>query len=799
MAKRKQGKLKEFAESVDDIGSAFGRNSAIFDTFNAKLQASQTSLSSLGSVLQRTNDISERQFDIIQDVMDAYGDMGAVVAKATKNLKKGVITQEEYNNAIKSSYGRLKSLEEQLDDTTSSGKSLKNVVGGMTREMKSMASGAQRSSKFLGVFNTGLDTITSHVPELNNASDVLKSVVNKDWKGAAAGSFALGAAIGAMAYNLGIFGDKVGIVAKWDAKLAGLEGLKSVGEQAVALGRGAKDFKNFITEKAVTQFAFGLETAAAGFIAAAKTARMGEQMSTAVGFNIGQLAHAGVGAETIANAMTTISRDMGTLPTAEFAANMALIEKRTGVATQDISTLARGLQLSDKVSANVSMNLIEGTRALAKSANVDLNTVMQEAANATRDMYSFNIKSSKELIRQAASLTTMGVSFGTIAKAGQSMVLNYKDSIKSEMRLSSMIGEQVDLSEIRSKFAAGDIEGAARAFKATGLDVEHMDMFAQQELMQAMGGLDTFSLKQLASATPKDIAALKQSNAGGANANFLQRTVEAQRQLEITNANINATGNIAMTILDTQQQQQFQDAIQKNILGLKELSQQLSQAEAWKSFYTGLGAIPSAIVGGLTTLFSFGALKSIFGGGAGMMGGLKSIGSKIFGMGSEALSATTKAAPKILSGGSKVLSKAGPWVAAAMATYGGVQGYRHADENLGKPADSLTMGSKFASGTAGALENLTFGLLNEKETAKNLDTTLKYGMGGTLGAGANGGGALLQGIYDLLNYFESSDKVRNNVINVQLDGKTIATAVYKEEANSTGNTNSPKNQQTYGK
>jgi len=74
-------------------------------------------------------------------------------------------------------------------------------------------------------------------------------------------------------------------------------------------------------------------------------------------------------------------------------------------------------------------------------------------------------------------------------KASDSMVLNYKDSIKAEMSLSAMLGHSVDLSETRAKLMSGDQAGAAESLRNSlgGQDVGAMNPFQKQQLSQATG------------------------------------------------------------------------------------------------------------------------------------------------------------------------------------------------------------------------------------------------------------------------------------------------------------------------
>jgi hypothetical protein len=83
----------------------------------------------------------------------------------------------------------------------------------------------------------------------------------------------------------------------------------------------------------------------------------------------------------------------------------------------------------------------------------------------------------------------MGTSMNAMMKASDTMVLNYKDSIKAEMGLSAMLGRNVDLSETRAKLMSGDQAGAAESLRTAlgGQDVGAMNAFQKQQLSQATG------------------------------------------------------------------------------------------------------------------------------------------------------------------------------------------------------------------------------------------------------------------------------------------------------------------------
>jgi hypothetical protein len=184
------------------------------------------------------------------------------------------------------------------------------------------------------------------------------------------------------------------------------------------------------------------------------------------------------------------------------------------------------------------------------------------------------------------------------------MVLNYKDSIKSEMSLSAMLGKNVNLSEVRAKFMSGDQEGAMESLKAQGLDPAKMDMFQQQMLQQATG-MDLNTLSKLNTNTGKSVN-LGAGDAKAGNQSFLGRTEAAARTEAVKNAMITVEEgkfNIKMDAaeeLAISQNKQVQ-AIQK----------QIEQTEALRDAETGLTTALFGILSGLATSEIGGFLKEL--------------------------------------------------------------------------------------------------------------------------------------------------------------------------------------------
>lgn len=592
--------LKRSIEDFDDLDSSLtsfangiGKLPGVYDKLEDKIKTTKDTLRGISDILQDQNTLlSDEQIVAVQSAANAYKGMTSEIANAQKQLQKGNTTQEEYNSLVKAAYENFEELTDKIDASTEAGKQLQEIFAKAKREAEDFTSAASQSQKKLDTINTAMDQLgSSGIPLMNELSSVVKNKVNGNLQGTKIALTALGAAMGALAVNY--FGASMqvniemankriqsqidllnqlgknevefdpGVISKKAAIQAGeidIDYKKKELENTVDIGAVEQRLTNevakskiqnqdeinklnvdaqFAAERAANAFSASMKSAAAEFRAASKTALFGNKLG-GVGYGSAQLQMAGISADKIAGAMSAASAATGKMPTGKMGADMSIMAERTGTSVDNIAQLNEYFQRTDKVSAEVAMNMQEGMRAMADNAGISLGNLMQEVAEASKDALSYQIKSGPALAKQVAYAQSLGVGFGDIAKAGKSMVLNYKDSIKAEMQLSSLLGEQVDLSEVRAKFAEGDTEGALKALQSQGLDPKDMDMFQQEALSQALGGMDLQSLSKIATNQGAQVGNLQQGKAGAANQDFLKRSVAAQQQLSAEQAQISA-------------------------------------------------------------------------------------------------------------------------------------------------------------------------------------------------------------------------------------------------------------------
>jgi hypothetical protein len=716
----------EFASSLRSLGVQVGKDNKLFEAMNSHVDSVATTLNSVGQIVAELGDDQQNLKKQVIGATDAYKNLNNNITVAGKKMMQQKMTQSEYNQLIKDSYENFDEVISKIDQSTEAGKDLYKMMVASKNEMESFYKAAQKSEKAIQGLNTGLDQISSSgVPGVSELSNVIKSAA-EGGKGLGLSIFALGAALGALAYNYGLVGNQIEDTAKFDKNIAKIKG--DITDFNLKFDQGAFGGRNFVVEEAMINFSASMRQAAASFQAASKTALFGNAIG-GVGYGAAQLQMAGIGADKIASGMTAAADATGRMPTAKMGADMAIMAARTGQSEESIASINEAFMRMDGMSETTALNMQEGLRAMANQANINLGGLMTEMAESSKEMLGYQIKSGSALAKQVTFARSMGVSFQDIAKAGQSMVLNYKDSIKSEMQLSAMLGKNVDLSEVRAKFASGDTTGALKALQAQGLDPKNMDMFQQQMLQQATG-MDLNTLSKINENTGRSGGELKAGNATAGNKSFLNRTVSAQATLEATNAMISSDTAIQLNKLNTDKETAVQDAIIKNTGGIQDLMLDLKKEEGLKEATLGLKTAIYGLIAGLAAFAIYQGIK-------GKIPGLDKLNP--FSKGGPKVS--TPSGPLTKSGTPDMRYKANRMPGANM-----VDDVASAGSKSGKLASILPKMGKFAKGlgVVGTVLGAGFDYKNRKDEGQTTTQAIAGTGGGVAGglAGAAAGAAI---------------------------------------------------------
>ena len=525
--------LKNF-DSIDDtlssISNSLGNNPKLQQKFTDKLNYSKNVINDIASLVE-TAEFDDRQLGHINNATNAYKEMNVSIAQAGAKLSQGKISQEEYNELVQATFKSFDELVGMIDTSTQKGQMAVEIFRLAREEVESFEHAAQRSAVALSAMDSALDELgSSGIPLAGELGNTIKSI-GKDSGTAKAALAALGAAAGKLAFDY--FGSpaKAAVKAANDVKQTQIDGARDVAS--------AQNDLAFAAQQSASDFGFQLQSMAAQFNAASKTALFGKGLGS-VGYAASQLQLAGISAETIATATTAASK-AGSGST-KLAADMAIFSERSGISVDNLANVQQAFKLLDGVSAGTALNMAEGTRAMAEQAGLNVGDIMNEVASASEMALSYQIQSGNALARQVVFAKSLGVSFNEVAKAGQDMVLNYKDSIKAEMSLSAMLGKNVDLSEVRAKFASGDQEGALKALQSQGLDPSQMNMFQQQQLQSALGGMDLNTLQKIATPGYQEdvgkVGTLEEKSAKASNDAYLTLKQSAESALATQEAMI---------------------------------------------------------------------------------------------------------------------------------------------------------------------------------------------------------------------------------------------------------------------
>jgi hypothetical protein len=251
---------------------------------------------------------------------------------------------------------------------------------------------------------------------------------------------------------------------------------------------------------------------------------------------------------------------------------------------EDVMNMTKLFQTMGNTSAEMAQNLIAGFTEFAKINDIAPQVIFNQIKEAGEDIYKFSNGTADSFAKQAVLLSKMSVSMSSMMKASDTMVLNYKDSIKAEMSLSSMLGKNVNLSEVRAKLMAGDQAGGAAALKSAlgGMDIGAMNPFAKQQLTQATG-MDISALMALMEGKedPKVAGELKAEAAKG------KAFADAALAQDIANqgAKLKLEQEQRKKLLEFEQKQRLSMMIMENAQKMEMIQLESQQRAYWEVYY----------------------------------------------------------------------------------------------------------------------------------------------------------------------------------------------------------------------
>jgi hypothetical protein len=522
--------FNQMDDALISIGNMIGKNNKTYDVMSDRVKTIKGITEDISKELQSGAVSNEKTREKVQEASDAYVGMNTEIMKLAKQRKKGTITESQYINALGEQSDYFKEMFDSIDMTSIKSEELLELLQAMNTE----------SAKFSKLMMSSKDTLGVNTIQ-STASSVANSAVGSLPGGGgvvdAVELAAQGAYIAAMAKLMQAAGQV--ILSAANVRTTAVERLgeqlqKDLDIQIQFSENVARLAGNIPTLAAAFDFDVDLMRMNAEFQAASKTAFLGSGLGS-IKYGAAQLQLAGISAEQLVSTMNEMSM-AGNSASKDLAVNTAIFARKTGIASGDVGQLVGQFRMLDKSGATDAFKTIEKSLSEARKEGYNVADIANELKDAGGLALEYNIRSSKELVKQVKNVREMGGSFAKIAEAGKSMVLNYKDSIKKEMQLSAMLGENVDLSEARALFAAGKNDEAFGVLKSSGIleKAQSQGLFGTQALSAALGGMD---LQQLATGK------FEKGDSKGivSNQTFLNSLQDALKNLRIDVANIEIT------------------------------------------------------------------------------------------------------------------------------------------------------------------------------------------------------------------------------------------------------------------
>jgi hypothetical protein len=490
--------MSEVDDAIKSIGEGLDKNNRAYRTLTKFAESVKENSKSIANTLGKQNDLTLNEVKYVKKVSAAKNKFFSEEKRLGKLLKNKVITEEQFNKYTEAAAKNYSRVVEGFDATSTTGKELKKSMQATSDGTIDFTKNIQKADGFMESF---LSNMSGSVPLANEIGNVFKSLGN----GGAGIKAAIGALAGAatyLAYKQGMLGDYFGKVASFNMK-------DQIVENEIALKK-AQNSASFAIQEAGVQFAAQMSTALSNFKQDLRNAFFGDTL-TGLGKNaVSLLAKAGFSAKDIAEASLSVSGNLGAGADSSqrLGKEVAIFSKTMGIGAEQATDLASNFRIVDGSSAESALNMLEGTRQMAKMMGLNPGDVMKDMADSTKEIAQYNFRSGKELQKQVIAVKAMGGNFNKIATAGRNMVMNYKDSIKAEMELSAMMGKSINLSEVRAKFASSDIPGAVKALQDElgGMDLSQLDMFSKDAISQSLGGMDFEEIARISSGNYGEIA-----------------------------------------------------------------------------------------------------------------------------------------------------------------------------------------------------------------------------------------------------------------------------------------------------
>ena len=215
------------------------------------------------------------------------------------------------------------------------------------------------------------------------------------------------------------------------------------------------------------------------------------------------------------------------LVTKDAIENIALMSANLGVVEADSAEVLSIFQGMGGATQEVAMNTMMAGAALSEKTGVPFSKVMSDIAKSSGTTAMLLGTNPSKLMKAAIAARALGTDLNAIA-AQQEKLLNYSDSINSELEASALLGRSISFQRARQLAYEGKVEESAKAT---------LDMVKQAGDFNEM---NIYQRKALAAASGMELKDLTKMMAVEAQKNEIRTkgTPEQKKQLEMQEAEL---------------------------------------------------------------------------------------------------------------------------------------------------------------------------------------------------------------------------------------------------------------------
>jgi hypothetical protein len=177
--------------------------------------------------------------------------------------------------------------------------------------------------------------------------------------------------------------------------------------------------------------------------------QMSELRSTVENLSV-RFSHMGIGVEELYTSAKALTDVFGrtSLLTETTLENVSKLKVNLGVVVEDSAAVLSNFQGLGGVSEKTAMNVIKTSAVLSEKIGIPFRLVMKDVANASDDVLTTIGATPGKLMKAAIAARAMGLELNKLG-AQQKTLLNYSDSITSELEASALLGRNITFMKAR--------------------------------------------------------------------------------------------------------------------------------------------------------------------------------------------------------------------------------------------------------------------------------------------------------------------------------------------------------------